>query len=407
VKIAFIAPEFYPPVGGVGIYGVNLVKGLYKFSDLEIHIFTPKRGTNYGQEKVDALFDGKVKIYNITEARDTFIYNLKFQLGILKEFPSYQENNKYDLIHITSLGHQPDIFLKLKGFEMPNIVTVHTTIKNELNGSINSDRGFLSFAENEWGTILFYPYISSLERIYLRKTKSLITVSKMYAYILEKKYNYTGNIYTIYNGIDVNMFSPILREDPYRYFPRLKGIRSPIILYASRITGRKGIGTFVKAMKKLINEEVHFVIAGGGSKKLLDNLLTQYNISENKYTILGTVDHQIMPYLYALSTIYVLPSMHENCPYSLLEAMAMGIPCIATNVGGIPEIIENGINGFLFEPKDVDKLVSIIKKILADEALKVSIGKNARETVVNKFTIENMAKQTQMVYERVLNNNVN
>ena len=78
MRLAFLAPEFLPPLGGVGIYSVNLIKELSKYKDMDIHVFTPSRGEDYNREKVLDYFEHRIKLHNISNASDDFVYNLAF-----------------------------------------------------------------------------------------------------------------------------------------------------------------------------------------------------------------------------------------------------------------------------------------------------------------------------------------
>src|SRR3989344_1838590 len=112
MRVAFLAPEFYPPIGGVGTYSLLLVKELSRMRGIDLHVFTPRRGDNYDPEKVLDFFNNKINLHNISEAKDTFAYNFHFQKAIGSLFGKYNERYHFDLIHSANLVHMPDIFLK-------------------------------------------------------------------------------------------------------------------------------------------------------------------------------------------------------------------------------------------------------------------------------------------------------
>ncbi len=87
MKLAFLAPEFLPYLGGVGIYSVNLVKELSKYSDLDIHVFTPARGEDYDRDSVLDYFGHRIKLHNISVASDDFVYNFAFQYQVFRQLP--------------------------------------------------------------------------------------------------------------------------------------------------------------------------------------------------------------------------------------------------------------------------------------------------------------------------------
>lgn len=402
MRLAFLTPEFFPPIGGGGIYSIHLIKELSKHQDMDIHVFTPARGKDCQREKVLAYFGHRIKLHNISNARDQFVYNLAFQYKVFREFPRYHRKYSYDLVHCASLVNMPDIFLKFKPLAIPSVTTVHSTIKGQVKGFLKARKNFLSLAASERWSLVTYPYIALMESIYLRQTKHLITVSHRLADLLRKQYHYRGVIETIHNGIDLELFNYQQVNDPYERFPQLKG-KEPVVLYAGRLMATKGLDLFVEAIGQLSHIGAHFVFAGGGSKRLLFNLLRRYSIPEERYTYLGFVPNNELPALYKLSSIFVLPSYYENMPFALLEAMAMKVPCVASNVGAVAEVINHGENGLLFEAGDVNALTTYVRLLLENEEQRVRLVDAAFRRVITEFTLARMAEKHRGFYERVLN----
>jgi glycosyltransferase involved in cell wall biosynthesis len=402
VRLAFLTPELLPQIGGMGIYAINLIKELCKRQDMDIHVFTPSRGKDYQPEKVLAYFGHRIKLHNISKARDDFVYNFAFQYKVFRELPRYHSLYNYDLIHIANLVNMPDIFLKFKPLDIPVVTTVHSTIKGQVRGFLDANRNFLSLAASERWSLALYPYISLMEKIYLRQTRYLITVSFNLADLLRTQYHYQGMIQPILNGVDLELFNHEKVDDPYDRFPQLKG-RGPIVLYVGRLVARKGLNLFVEAITKLRDTSAHFVFVGNGSEELLFQLLRQYNIPEEKYTYLGFIPNHDLPALYKLSSIFVLPSYYENIPFVLLEAMAMKLPCIASNVGGVPEIINHGDNGLLFEAGDIHSLITRIRFLLGNEEQRSRIAENGFRRVNVDFPSVIMAEKHLLLYQNVLN----
>jgi len=400
VKLAFLAPEFIPTWGGVGVYSVNLIKELSKYSDIDIHVITPRRDY-YDESRIEKMFGNMIQVHQISEACDTFFYNFKFQSAILRKFNKLHKKYHFDLVHSANLVHMPDIFLKFRKQSIPNLVTAHTTIKGQVSGFLQSNKNFFKMAPSEKGSVLSYPIISMFEWIYLKKTKNMITVSQKFAEEFIKG-GYDGNVNVTQNGIVIDLFNYERVKDPYEDFPQLKCIENPIILFAGRIITQKGIELFVKVIKSLQDKHVHFVIAGKGDIETLHHLLKKYGIRESSCTFLGFVDQHALPSLYKLSSIFLLPSYYENFPISLLEAMAMKCCCIATNVGAVDEIIDNSINGFIVQPGSVDEIVEKIDYLLENENARVKLAENGYEKVIARFTSEIMANKTKKIYEDIL-----
>jgi len=100
--------------------------------------------------------------------------------------------------------------------------------------------------------------------------------------------------------------------------------------------------------------------------------------------------------------VFLLPSYFEGLPYTILEAMAHGLPVIATNVGAIPEVIEEGINGFLINPGDIDDLTKKIKTLITNKALIEEIGKNNRRKIADKYSMDKQVENYKNLYTSLL-----
>jgi len=391
MKIAILAPEFIPTWGGVGIYTVSLVKALSTYSNLDIHVITPKRGKDYNANTIEKTFQKRITIHNLSVANDTFIYNFKFQLALLRHFKELDDLYHFDIIHSMNLVHMPDILLKL--FQNKKVlVTAHTSIQGQVGGFLKSNKNFFKMAPSEKGSILTYPIIALLQKIYLKKTIHMITVSNKFVTTF-RNMGFTGRLVAIHNGIDETLFNKNVLPHS---IGKKKGIK---ILFAGRLITQKGIGVFVKALSLLKNENIHFVVAGLGGVKQFKQLLKDYNIPSHKISFLGFIPNHELPSVYRACDIFVLPSYYENFPISLLEAMSCGCCCISTDVGAVDEIIENGINGFLLQPGDATLLSKKIKILALNKTLRKKMALQGYQKVHEHFTIQHMAAKTYKEYK--------
>ncbi|MFC1902787.1 glycosyltransferase family 4 protein [Chloroflexota bacterium] len=401
MKLAFLAPEFLPYLGGAGIYSVNLVKELSRYQDLDIHVFTPVRGNDYDRESVLDYFGHRIKLHNLSVARDDFLYNLAFQRQVFLQLPKYHQQYKYDLIHAANLVNMPDVFLKLRSLSVPTITTIHTTIKGQVQGFLRTSRNPFYLAHSENCSLAAYPVISFLERVYISKSKYFIAVSHKSAEMMREDYHFKGVIEPIHNGVDLELYDYERTGDPYQKFPELKG-KEPIILYAGRLIAQKGLNLFAEAISHLKETAAHFVFTGRGSQQLLFHILQRHRIPKERYTYLGFVPGDVLSSIYKLSSVFVLPSFYENVPFSLLEAMAMKLPCVASDVGAIDEIIEDGKTGLLFPAGNLERLASHIRAMLQDEPKRRQIGAAGYKRVVAEYTSTRMAEKHYQFYQKVL-----
>jgi glycosyltransferase involved in cell wall biosynthesis len=117
--------------------------------------------------------------------------------------------------------------------------------------------------------------------------------------------------------------------------------------------------------------------------------------------LVGATDN-VVPYLQAMD-VFVLPSLTETSSLATMEAMACGLPVIATPVGAIKDYIENGVNGFLFPRRDVDALAGKLDALLKSPKARDAVGKAARETIAQRHTWEQVAQKIVFVLHELTN----
>jgi len=389
MRICMLAPEFIPNWGGVGTYIVEIVKHLP--NDFEIFIITPDRGEN----SISNLHN-RLLIIKTSKANDTFVYNLKFQYSCLRKVLELIRDKRIDVIH-SHTAHMPDLFLTFKKLNVATVTTIHSTIKLQRKGS-KMGTSFWNAEFSEKMTQLFYPFLRFTEDLYFLKERNYIAVSNwMKNYFLQE---YGLNSELIYNSVDANLFC---KRKKFKYINPEIYEGKKIAIYCGRLIGLKGVGIIIKSMKELIqsHKDMIFLFAGKGNLPYFENLVRNFRIPKENYRFLGHINYDQLVEYYSISDIFILPSFHENMPTSLLEAMACKLPSIATNVGGIPEIIQNGINGFIINPNDTKELIDKIEYIFDNQDEINKIGTKARKQIEEKFTWEKNIKKIVQLYEHV------
>jgi glycosyltransferase involved in cell wall biosynthesis len=174
----------------------------------------------------------------------------------------------------------------------------------------------------------------------------------------------------------------------------------PTILYVGRLSSIKGVDLLLQAFSQLRAECCELKIAGEGDlRPSLEAQTAELGLQNTvEFVGLHTDVQSLMSDAYCL----VLPSRWEGLPMVLLEAMAVGLPVIATAVGGIPEVINHGSNGLLVPPEDPKSLAQALMAVLEDPQMARRIGQRARERIVETYSIEAMAQRTLGLYSRVL-----
>jgi len=182
---------------------------------------------------------------------------------------------------------------------------------------------------------------------------------------------------------------------------RSYGIEKPFILHVSNFGPKKNPETIFKTLKILINDhiDVDLVMAGGGWKneKYVQKLVTRLGL-HGRVKILGFVPIEDLNLLYNSAEVFFQPSFHENCPQTLLEAMACGTPVVTSSVYSIPEVTGNA--GILHDPKDYVAFAGSIKEILTNEEHQKELQQLALKNV-KRFSWEKTTQQTIEIYRRL------
>jgi len=190
---------------------------------------------------------------------------------------------------------------------------------------------------------------------------------------------------------------------PVTDLPDWSPVKEYDILFVGRLTKAKGVDILFKAIKILkekYQHEIKAAIAGEGClEKKLKGLVIELGI-EKEVKFLGV--RRDIEKLMKSTTLFVLPSRWEGLPLTVLEAMSSGASIIATKVGGIPEVIQSGKEGFLISPDDPEALAGAIAELLKDKELRVKLGINAYKKVKEKYSIEIYTKNMLEFYKSLI-----
>ncbi|MGI6097142.1 MAG: glycosyltransferase family 4 protein [Dethiobacteria bacterium] len=245
------------------------------------------------------------------------------------------------------------------------------------------------------------------EKVLERRTRRYITVSHALAtYLVERFQVQRQKITVIHNGIDAAPFRAAARK--YRQLKEgdhalPKDIRIGTL---ARLAPQKGIEYFVRAAGQLLVDYpgIRFYIAGNGPlRQELERLTFRLGLEGN---IHFSGFCQDPPSFLAQLDIFLLPSVSEGLSFTLLEAMAAGCPVVATDVGGIPEIIEHGVTGLLVPSRDPTALAQAARHLIVDSALRCKLAANGAERILKRFGQERMLKETDKVYRDILDSSV-
>ncbi|MDP8290465.1 MAG: glycosyltransferase family 4 protein [Candidatus Susulua stagnicola] len=310
---------------------------------------------------------------------------------IKKTFHSFLEENKPDIVHVHNMhyfsqGHIKALEKLCKERRIPLILTAH---------NVWDDILFLELTHNiDWDKIIAVSHFIKKEIIGIGIDDKKITV--------------------VHHGVDQDRFTPgVETKSILKKYPQLKGKR--VVFHPARIGLAKGCDFSIKAMNIVKKKHPDIMLVLAGSKNIIDwgntqqkdiaylvDLIKHFNMEDNVLIDMYTLDE--VKELYEISDICLYPSSApEPFGLTMLEAMSMAKPMIVTNMGGMPEIIEHGINGFIIPVRDFEAMAARISQLLEDQTLRERFGYTGREMVESHYTKEKVTQETIGVYKKVLN----
>lgn len=293
-------------------------------------------------------------------------------LLLIKQLKHIYENNLIDVIHMH--GHKMSIAGRLANLStkrnIKEIVTIHNFTPNNFYGELLKNiNKFLDF-----------------------KTNKIIAVSKA----LYKRQVFPKNYYktsVIYNGIDLTRFQS--------YHPHMQNDKVKIIGTVARLAPQKGLEFLLKAFKKVLYDfpGLNLYIVGGGPEKIrLQQLACHLQIKNQVIFTDHVID--VLDHLKKID-LFIMPSLSEGLSIATLEALALKKPVIASNTGGLAEVIEHDVSGLLIKPGCVDSLASSIKFLILNREQRIKLSENARNRVEQLFTVEQMIAKTKKIYMEI------
>ena len=262
-------------------------------------------------------------------------------------------------------------------------------------------------AHNTWDDLLFLELAHRVNWSHIIAVSHYIKKELMGVGIDDRK------ITVIHHGIDEEKFRPDIDvKGILEAYPQLKG--KEVIFHPARIGLGKGCDISVKALNLVCQKHPRAVLVLAGSKNIIDwgatqqkdiayivQLIKHFGLEKN--VLIDVYSLEKMKELYALSRVCIYPSsVGEPFGLVMLEAMATANPIVVTNAGGMPEIIKDGINGFVIPVRDFEALASRIVQLLEDDRLRERLGYTGRQIVESQYTREKVTAETLSVYRKLL-----
>ena len=316
------------------------------------------------------------------------------QVKTLNEIVTRDEGSLLKLKYLKAL---PLVKKIIKDFK-PDIVHAHYATSYALVGALS---GFHPFIVSVWGSDVFsFPLKSPIHKMMLKhnlkKADKILSTSHVMA--KETKLYTNKDIEVTPFGIDMEQFKPMEVESLFD--------KDDIVIGTVKtLEDKYGIEYLIRAFKivsdKYLNLPLKLLIVGGGSLEgSLRKLVKELNI-QDKTIFTGKVPFLDVPKYHNMLSVSVSVSNSESFGVAIIEASSCGKPVVVSNVGGLPEVVEDGISGFVVPPRDPEKTAEAIEKLLLDKNLREEIGRNGRERVKRLYNWDDNVKQMIRIYDKL------
>jgi glycosyltransferase involved in cell wall biosynthesis len=387
MRIAFITFE-YPPfiIGGAGVYALNITRELAKLGH-QVVVFVPDiLGVKYETTLANIEFK-KIKINEKIPFKA-----LSYWIYLPQEIKRQEINQKFDIIHFNGISYW---FLKKKISAAHQVITIHHLVKDVTK---SNNETILYRIRNFSEESNFF--IECIERRCINSVDRIISVSEFTKNQIVNTYKIDpSKVFTIYNGFDLENFNCSKESLNSGLKEKLETCigKTQSILFVGRVNDpRKGLSILLKAFKIVLEHiDARLIIVGKGDQTEARSLADSLNIFEN-LIFTGFVEENELKYYYSLCDIYVCPSTMEGFGLTLLEAMAAEKPIIATNVGAIPEILED--YGLLVNSgNEIELATAIVKTLLENKNANVTRG----PTILTKYSWTQAANELTYSYNHM------
>ncbi|SNS20508.1 Glycosyltransferase involved in cell wall bisynthesis [Geodermatophilus saharensis] len=288
-----------------------------------------------------------------------------------------------DVVHAhqgEDLATLPLARLAARVHRCPLVVTVHCSVGHTLAGRGPKVR--LLRALGGW-----------IERSSLRRADAVVVLTGRTATALHDDGVPPDRVSVVPSGFDPALFAAPAADV-------LPGVPRPRIGYVGRLAPQKSPGTLVRAFGRM-REQASLVVVGDGPDRALVERLAAESPAADRITLAGFVEHARVPAVLASLDVLVLPSAYEEMGSVLTEAMAAGLPVVASDVGGIPEVVRHGVTGLLVPPGDVDALAAALDRVTGDDVLRARLAAGARARSA-EYGWPALSARVAAVYDRVL-----
>ena len=387
MNICVVTQQYKNIFSGVGLHANNLTNALLNDGH-RVTLVLP-------EDQAPQLISPQLSITTVKKPRFSqsqarwISLSFSFNAAIRK----LESQNKFDVIHFTDARES-------------FFCTPHASMIGHINDTYSAElKTLLEYKKNypdwllRW---LYYRTVHYLESHKLHRLSLVVANSRYTANTIINTYpKAASKVRLCYKSVDIERY--------YAIYNRRKksppNLDQPVILFVGSNMYRKGVPDLIKAAPGVIKEhpQARFIIVGKDkSGDRLKRLCDDLNVDRN-FEFAGWQSQDSLLSYYQQASVFVMPSLTEALGVTFLEAMAAGVPVIGTNVGGIPEIIQGGINGLLVPVESPCSITDAINQLLSDAQLRERLVQSAFSTL-NNFNVNKMMECTRSLYREILEN---
>jgi len=376
MKIALLSEKYTPDIGGLAI-STGRLGDLLSAAGHDVRLFAPTVNLPPTIEQSQRSGGVYITRFGVHKRVDDTLVDW-FEL-IVDE----HKREPFDLIHA--------YFLPMAGFvgaysgkylKVPSVVSIR-----------GNDIERAAFDPGKFSHVMY-----ALQNANAVTTNAIELAKKAKAFI-------DREIHLIPNGIDTGNFKPVGRNEVLAEALGVENRTSKVVGFVGELREKKGLATLLTGYaqtNKKIPSTLLIVgeIREGEDKKLFDEF--QLSNPENQIIVTGHVPHKDLPAYYSLMDVFIHPSLRDGMPNAVLEAMACGVPVIATPVGGVLDVLEDGVNGRTIPVNDAEMLAKVTEELLNDPEQCTRLSKKAREKIEAEFTLQSELQGNLNIYNKLI-----
>jgi len=365
----------YPTYGGSGIIATELGKELAERGH-DVHFISyalPLRLPG-------AL--ARIHFHEVEVSNYPLFDHPPYTLALASKMADIASSKGLDLLHCHyAIPHSVSAFLAqtmLKPLQLPFVTTLHGTDITLVGSN---------------------PSYLPITRFSIDRSNGVTAVSRFLKEETRRVLGATNEIEVIYNFVNCDKYRP-MKEHPLKKF--LAQNNEKILIHVSNFRPVKHpldvVEIFMKVLKKI--PSILLMVGDGPERSSAERLVRRYGIEESVHFTGKQAD---IEEFMGIADVLLLPSETESFGLVALEAMACEVPVVATNVGGLPEVVRDGVDGYLLETGRIDLMAQRTLDILQNSSLRLKMGRNAREAAKRRFSVSKVVQAYEAFYYKTLN----